>query len=157
MEIEDSIPPDPEGKAATLLAEGPAAPRRGRGRPKGSGKRATQAPPPEVELGPPTEAEIQAMTVLGMVVWSLVAVRIGGLSELEDEERRQLGMAMVPVFRKYASILGGYEAEFGLLVVAGGLVLAHWPKPPSQAEVVEEEQPPKKRERSWIGDLKSDH
>jgi hypothetical protein len=82
---------------------------------------------------PITEEEIQAMAVLGSIVWSLVAVRVARMTELDERERHALGSAMVPVFRKYSNLLGGFEAEFTLLVVAGGLVLSHLPEPKSEA------------------------
>jgi len=129
------IAPDPEGKAAELLGEkaGPV-PKRGPGRPKGSwggarpgaGKR--KPPEPEVDLGPPTEAEVQAMAVLGGVLWGLFAIRMAKLTDLDLQERAQLGTAMVPVFRKYAALFGGWEAELTLLIVAGGLIMAHLPE-----------------------------
>ena len=132
------IEPDPEGKAAELLGDkaGPS-PKRGPGRPKGSWGGARPAASngrrkkplePEVDLGPPTEAEVQAMGVLGGVLWGLFAVRMAKLTDLDAQERMQLGTAMVPVFRKYAALFGGWEAELTLLIVAGGLVMAHLPE-----------------------------
>lgn len=139
----DTIPPDPEGKAEGLL-EAPPTARRGRGRPKGGGKAKSQATAEEsapADLGPPTEAEIASMSVLLGVLWGLLAVRAGGLTDLDDAERRQLGTAAVPVFRKYANMLGGFEAEFGFVIVVGGLVMTHTPpsKPKSSAFEVDEE------------------
>jgi hypothetical protein len=150
--------PDPQGTADALLSDGlepegqPEPTRRRPGRPRGSRSRKRRAGEPKAQAttdpqtgfelaGEPTEAEVQAMEVLGGTLWSFVAVRITGLSELEVKERHQLAVAMVPVFRKYASAFGNYEAEFTLLVIAGGLVMAHLPRAAeaSSAEVVDDE------------------
>jgi len=141
---EDYLPPDPEGKAQELLAqEKPTKGKRGGARPGAGRKAGKTAEPPPVDPGPPSEAEIQSMTVLFGIVWGLLAVRVGGLTDLDEMERRSLGTAAVPVFRKYANLLGGFEAEFTFIIVAGGLVMAHLPpKQEDDAFVVDEQGQP---------------
>lgn len=134
---DDSMPADPDGKAAELLEEGAAAPRRGRrgGARAGAGRKKSAAPraaasgeESAVDPGPITEAEIEAMSGLFGTLWTLALVKGMNFEELDPNERRALGNAAVPVFRKYAGLLGGFEAEFTLIIVVGGLVVAKMPR-----------------------------
>jgi hypothetical protein len=118
--------------------------RPGAGRPRGArtrnraeGARPGAPEPSAFDTSPPTEAEIQVMSRLGSVLW-LVAGKIvpRGLTPLEDGEKRELGEAIVPLWRKYASALAGWEPEAGFVVCFGGLVMGHV-KPAAPAEEIE--------------------
>lgn len=149
----DAPPADPEGKAAELLdgggrsGQGHGGKRKGAGRKPGAatGKRRGAAGTPaggessDGSVAPPpiTEEEIKAMAILGNTVWVLIG-KATGLKPLEPEEQHTLGSVMVPVFRKYASILGGWEAEVAFVIVLGGLVATHLPDPPPRRVVPDE-------------------
>ena len=127
-EPSDPTAVDPEGAIADIRARRaePDAPKRGRGRPKGTGKGKSarkSAAEPDAADGPPpevTETDIAGAAMLGGMVWGLVG-KIVGMRALEKSESRELGEALAPVLAKYLPLLNEYAAEATLAVVVFGL------------------------------------
>jgi len=128
--------PDPEGAANRLLERDkePAKKKRGRppGRKTGSGGSAAASAKVEIPQGPPTEAEIQGVSMVWGLLWSLVAVRMGNLKPITEKEQRDLSEATIPVLRKYMPAAAEWGPEIALVSCVGFMVVTHLPAQPQE-------------------------
>ena len=108
----DPTKPDVKAAAAAVRERrGEEAPKKKRGRPKGSGKAKPQEPaPPPAEV---TESDIAAAGKLGGLVWKMVG-KVVGMRELSKDERQEFGEALAPVLAKYMPLANEYAPEIGL-------------------------------------------
>lgn len=124
----DVPPPDgAEAVGSQLLADlgppvsvPPPAPGRKRGRPKGSGSKASKPSPVAQEKSSerdPAEKmlAVQAMATAGALLWK-VAAPVTKCRPLTDDEALALGTALDPVVEKYLPMLGDWKAETTLLI-----------------------------------------
>lgn len=123
------IKSDPEGVAAERFGkvdpeEGSPSepvPRRGPGRPKGSGKKKKTAPEPI----PLTQAEIdqgaRLCSFLSATLWG-IAAPLMNRRDLTDDEASKLGGALFPVLNKYLPALSDWALEINLLIVVAALL-----------------------------------
>lgn len=122
-----------ENMAATMISgtgdpSGSSVSGKRRGRPPGSKNKPkdgeAQSPESRSLFAPfvyqPDDASIAASTMMGSVVWSIVAPMFK-MRDLKNEEREKLGRALDPVLCRWIPILGDWKYEAGLIMAIVGL------------------------------------
>lgn len=150
--ISDPVPQDTKTDAATAKAEAmlngggeSAAPssRSSTDRVRAYRERKKQKESGEAEI---TEAEVAAAAGTWGLIWEFAVVPLanGRLRPLNEDQAERLGRVSVPLVRKYAPLLGDWQAEVTAVAVLGVVIKETWiakPKPTESETLIADDEP----------------
>jgi hypothetical protein len=85
-----------------------------------------------------TDAEVSAAAGMWGLVWDMAIVPLAGgrLRPLNEDQAERLGRVSVPLIRKYAPLLGDWQAEITAAAVLGVVIRESWIAKPKETETL---------------------